>query len=131
MTDLAATIRDHVRQSREAETRFLAELVKVPSDNPPGDCRAHAERAAALLESLGFTVERHPVPPATVAAAGMISATHLVVRRKFGPQETAGGPVIALNAQRDAVPPGEGWTRPEARRVGNGCVRQFNYRWSR
>ena len=31
---------------REAQTAFLAELVKVPSDNPPGDCAAHAERAA-------------------------------------------------------------------------------------
>src|SRR3546814_7976860 len=111
MTDLSATSSDHVRQSREAETRFLAELVKGPSDNPPGDCRAHAERAAALLEGLGFTVERHPVPPATVAAAGMISATNLVVRRKFGPKETEGGPVIALNAHGDVVPPGEGWTR--------------------
>ena len=27
------------------ETDFLAELVKVPSDNPPGDCAAHAARA--------------------------------------------------------------------------------------
>src|SRR3546814_10799664 len=97
MTDFAATIREHVRQSRETETRFLAELVKVPSDNPPGDCRAHAERAAALLEGLGFTVERHPVPPETVAAAGMIPATHPVVRRKFGPTETEGGPVLALH----------------------------------
>ena len=34
------------RQHRDAETRFLAELVKVPSDNPPGDCAAHAEAAA-------------------------------------------------------------------------------------
>src|SRR3546814_906642 len=111
MTDLSATSSDHVRQSREAETRFLAELVKGPSDNPPGDCRAHAERPASLVESLGFTVGRHPVPPATCAAAGMISATNLVVRRKFGPKETEGGPVIALNAHGDVVPPGEGWTR--------------------
>ncbi len=41
---------------------FLAELVKVPSDNPPGDCVAHAARAAELLEQMGFEVERHPVP---------------------------------------------------------------------
>src|SRR3546814_5476317 len=41
----------------------------------------------------------------------MISATNRVVRRKFGPKETEGGPVIALNAHGDVVPPGEGWTR--------------------
>ena len=107
MTDFEATIRETLKQAREAETRFLAELVKVPSDNPPGDCVAHAERSATLLEELGFTVERHPVPPATVQAAGMIAATNLVVRKTFG----TGGPTIALNAHGDVVPPGEGWTK--------------------
>jgi acetylornithine deacetylase/succinyl-diaminopimelate desuccinylase-like protein len=106
MTDFEKTIREAVAAAREAETAFLAELVKVPSDNPPGDCQAHAERAAALLEGLGFAVERHEVPAETVAAAGMIAATNLVIRRKFGE-----GPVIALNAHGDVVPPGEGWTR--------------------
>ncbi|MGF1593050.1 MAG: M20/M25/M40 family metallo-hydrolase [Kiloniellaceae bacterium] len=106
MTDFEAVIRDSLAAAREAETRFLAELVKVPSDNPPGDCAAHAGRAAELLEDLGFTVERHPVPRETVEAAGMIAATNLVVRRMF-----AEGPVIALNAHGDVVPPGEGWTK--------------------
>ncbi|MFD1704925.1 M20/M25/M40 family metallo-hydrolase [Methylopila henanensis] len=90
---------------RDAQTAFLAELVKTPSDNPPGDCAAHAEVAAKALEALGFEVERHPVPAETVQAAGMISATNLIVRRRFGP-----GPTLALNAHGDVVPPGEGWT---------------------
>ncbi|WP_210252511.1 MULTISPECIES: ArgE/DapE family deacylase [Aminobacter] len=84
---------------------MLAELVKVPSDNPPGDCAAHADRAAQLYEGLGFTVERHKVPDALVASVGMISATNLIVRHRFGP-----GPTIALNAHGDVVAPGEGWT---------------------
>ena len=106
MADTAATVRDYLASHREAETRFLAELVKVPSDNPPGDCAAHAEAAAKLLEGLGLTVERHPVPDETVRANGMISCTNLVVRRRFGD-----GPVVALNAHGDVVPPGEGWTK--------------------
>ncbi|MGF1629738.1 MAG: M20/M25/M40 family metallo-hydrolase [Kiloniellaceae bacterium] len=110
MPDFEATIRDTLEAAREAETRFLAELVKMPSDNPPGDCQAHAERAAALLEGLDFTVERHPVPAETVKAAGMIAATNLVVRKKFGAPEDK-GPTIALNAHGDVVPPGEGWTK--------------------
>src|SRR3546814_7304805 len=77
-------IRDRLTAARAAQVQFLAELVKVPSDNPPGDCQSHAERAAALLEDLGFAVERHRVPAATVKAAGMIAATNLVVRKKFG-----------------------------------------------
>ena len=86
------------------ETQFLAELVKVPSDNPPGDCAAHAARAKQLLEQLGLAVEAHDVPAAAVAAAGMKSVTNLVVRHLFGD-----GPVIALNAHGDVVPPGLGW----------------------
>jgi succinyl-diaminopimelate desuccinylase len=100
------TIRAFLAGQREAQTRFLAELVKVPSDNPPGDCHPHAESAAALLESLGFAVERHPVPEALVRASGMFSCTNLVIRERFG----TGGPTIACNAHGDVVPPGLGWT---------------------
>jgi acetylornithine deacetylase/succinyl-diaminopimelate desuccinylase family protein len=105
MADPHRIITEFLSGTREAQTRFLAELVKVPSDNPPGDCLAHAERAAALLQDLGFEVERHAVPEAQVKALGMVRATNLIVRRRFGD-----GPVIALNAHGDVVPPGEGWT---------------------
>ncbi len=99
-------IRAFLRDGREAQTRFLAELVRVPSDNPPGDCAAPAERAARLLEALGLSVERHQVPEAVVRGSGMVSATNLVIRHRFGH-----GPVVALNAHGDVVPPGEGWTQ--------------------
>jgi len=94
-----------VRGGFDREVRFLAELVKIPSDNPPGDTSASAGQAANLLEGLGFAVERHEVPADLVAAHGMRSVTNLIVRKRFGP-----GPVIALNAHGDVVPPGEGWT---------------------
>ena len=100
-------IRAFVRQHRDEEARFLAEIVKVPSDNPPGDCDLSAEAVAKLLDGLGFAVERHKVADALVKANGMVSATNLIVRRKFG----RGGPTIALNAHGDVVPPGTGWTR--------------------
>ena len=91
---------------RGAQVAFLAELVRKPSDNPPGDCAPHAEQAAVLLEALGFSVERHPVPDALVKANGMVSCTNLLVRQRFG----EGGPTIALNAHGDVVPPGGGWS---------------------
>src|SRR5262249_32620470 len=62
-------------------------------------------RAATLLENLGFAVERHRVAAELARSKGMVSAVNLVVRKTFGP-----GPVIALNAHGDVVPPGEGWT---------------------
>jgi succinyl-diaminopimelate desuccinylase len=105
MTDPSTGIVSYLDAEREAQARFLAELVKTPSDNPPGDCAAHAERAATLLEGLGLEVERHPVPEALVREVGMVRATNLVVRHRFGD-----GPVVALNAHGDVVPPGEGWT---------------------
>ncbi len=98
-------VREFLARSRAAAVDLLAELVKVPSDNPPGDCAPHAERAARLLEERGIVVERHPVPEPLVRANGMVSATNLVVRERFGD-----GPVIALNAHGDVVPPGEGWS---------------------
>ena len=99
------SIEEFLINHRDEQTQFLAELVKVPSDNPPGDCAAHGQRAAALLEALGFKVERDHVPQAEVHANGMISATNLIVRQRFGE-----GPTIALNAHGDVVPPGLGWS---------------------
>ena len=103
--DIRRRIHDFVAARFDDECAFLAALVETPSDNPPGDCAPHGMRAAALLEGLGFTVERHPVPENLVVANGMISVTNLIVRVRFGD-----GLVIALNAHGDVVPPGEGWT---------------------
>lgn len=100
--------RAYIDAHRSEQVAMLAELVKMPTDNPPGDCAAHAERAAELLEAIGLEVERHPVPAAEVQAAGMLSATNLVVRKRFG---AGSGPTIALNAHGDVVPPGEGWSK--------------------
>jgi succinyl-diaminopimelate desuccinylase len=102
---VAAAIHDFVTAEQGNMAGMLAELVKVPSDNPPGDCAPHAARATQLLEKLGFTVEQHPVPVDLVQANGMISCTNLIVRKKFGD-----GPVVAMNAHGDVVPPGEGWS---------------------
>jgi acetylornithine deacetylase/succinyl-diaminopimelate desuccinylase-like protein len=89
----------------EEEVRFLQQLVRLPTDTPPGDNAPHAERTAQLLEAFGWQAERHPVPQAEVRACGLQSITNLIVRRRYGD-----GLTVALNAHGDAVPPGEGWT---------------------
>ena len=91
----------------DEQVRFLQEVVRVPTDTPPGDNAPHAERTAQLLAALGWTVEKHPVPPEQVRAEGLGSITNLVVRRRYG-----AGRTVALNAHGDVVPPGEGWTHP-------------------
>lgn len=91
---LYAAIGRQVDADFPAACEFLAALVRMPTDNPPGDCADAALKTQGLLEGLGFTVEAFPVPEAAVRAAGMISATNLIVRHEFG----CGGPTIALNA---------------------------------
>ena len=89
----------------DEEVRFLQQLVRVPTDTPPGNNAPHAERTAQLLQAFGFEAEKHAVPEAEVRAYGLESITNLIVRRRY-----ADGPVVALNAHGDVVPPGEGWT---------------------
>jgi acetylornithine deacetylase/succinyl-diaminopimelate desuccinylase-like protein len=94
----------------EEEVRFLQELVRVPTDTPPGNNAPHAERTAEMLKLMGLEAERHKVPDAVVKAAGLTSITNLIVRHRFGD-----GPTIALNAHGDVVPPGDGWTHHPSR----------------
>ncbi len=91
------------------EVAFLQRLVQTPSDNPPGNCSIIGDMAADELMARGFEVEKFPVPEDQVRATGMESCTILIVRCRFGSGE---GPVIALNAHGDVVPPGDGWTYP-------------------
>jgi len=102
MTALDTWITSHF----DDEVRFLQQLVRIPTDTPPGNNAPHADRTAELLTELGFEVEKHAVPAADVQTAGMQSITNLIVRHRFSDD----GPTIALNAHGDVVPPGEGWT---------------------
>ncbi|MGH6627928.1 MAG: M20/M25/M40 family metallo-hydrolase, partial [Burkholderiaceae bacterium] len=90
----------------DEEVKFLQELIRVPTDTPPGNNAPHAERTAELLKGFGFEAEKHPVPASDVKNYGLESITNLIVRRPYG-----AGRTIALNAHGDVVPPGEGWTK--------------------
>jgi len=102
----------------DEQVRFLQELIRVPTDTPPGNNAPHADRAADLLRAMGLDAEKHPVPEAEVRAAGLESITNLVVRRTYGPGRT-----VLLNAHGDVVPPGEGWTHdPYGGEVSDGRI---------
>ncbi len=106
-----------IEQHFDEQVAFLRELVRVPTDTPPGNNAPHAERTAELLAPMGFEAERHAVPAAEVQAAGLQTITNLIVRRRYGD----GGKTIALNAHGDVVPPGEGWSHdPYGGEVENG-----------
>ncbi|MDQ0023915.1 acetylornithine deacetylase/succinyl-diaminopimelate desuccinylase family protein [Variovorax paradoxus] len=90
----------------DEEVQFLQQLVRVPTDTPPGNNAPHAERTAELLKDFGLDAEKHAVPEQDVKEYGLESITNLIVRRQYG----SGGRTVALNAHGDVVPPGEGWT---------------------
>jgi len=102
----------------DEQVRFLQELIRVPTDTPPGNNAPHAERTAELLQGFGFTAEKHAVPEAEVHAAGLETITNLLVRRTYG-----AGTTVLLNAHGDVVPPGEGWTKdPYGGEIENGKI---------
>jgi succinyl-diaminopimelate desuccinylase len=102
----------------DEQVGFLQELIRVPSDTPPGNNTPHAERTAELLQGFGLDAEKHTVPEAEVHAAGLESITNLVVRRKYG-----AGKTVLLNAHGDVVPPGEGWTKnPYGGEISEGKI---------
>jgi succinyl-diaminopimelate desuccinylase len=90
----------------DEQVRFLQALVQVPTDTPPGNNTPHALRTRELLAAFGFDAAAHEVPDADVKAHGLQSITNLIVQRRY----SSPGPVVALNAHGDVVPPGEGWT---------------------
>lgn len=104
---IEATLAQFIDSHHAEQIEFLRQIVRVPSDTPPGNNNPPAEKAAELLTAKGYTVERFAVPEQRVRDYGMQSITNLIVRQKFG---TGTGPTIALNAHGDVVPPGEGWS---------------------
>jgi succinyl-diaminopimelate desuccinylase len=108
-----------IDQHFDAQVRFLQELIRVPTDTPPGNNTPHALRTAELLAQMGLQAEQHVPPQAEVDAAGLQSITNLIVRRRFG----EGGKTIALNAHGDVVPPGEGWSHePYGGQIDGGFI---------
>lgn len=100
---------DWIDENRGAIVEFLQELVKIPSDNPPGDCWAIAEHLYRRLNRLPLDdVRLLNVPPEAAASRGMIRVANVVATAVFG---DGSGLNIALNAHGDAVAPGLGWTR--------------------
>ena len=104
---IEATLAQFIDSHHAEQIEFLRQIVRVPSDTPPGNNNPPAEKAAELLTAKGYTVERFAVPEQRVRDYGMQSITNLIVRQKFG---AGTGPTIALNAHGDVVPPGEGWS---------------------
>lgn len=76
--------------------RELAEIIAIPSENPPGGEAAVAAYVERLLKAEGFAVSVTEYKPGRF---------NVEARLENGP-----GPVFAFNTHMDTVPAGEGWT---------------------
>ncbi len=79
----------------EIET-ILADLVRIPSPNPPGDEVRVVSHITTLLDAAGVAWTTDELAP---------SRPNLHVH--LGPREA---PALVLNGHSDTMPPGEGWT---------------------
>ncbi len=74
-------------------TDLCAELIRIPSENPPGDCGEIADMVAALLRDADCTVENVNGPGGLPSVVGTAD---------FGP-----GPTLLMNGHMDVVPIGD------------------------
>ncbi len=85
---------------KDEALRLLADLVRVPTINPPGADRAGAEVIARELDRRGLR------PELTEVAPGQANVTARL-------RGTGEAPALLLNGHIDVVPPGEvPWSRP-------------------
>jgi succinyl-diaminopimelate desuccinylase len=104
--DRREAIRREVERARDEIVDFTAELVRVPSVNPPGDAyRDAAETLGRKLRGFGFEVE-YPVAEGYPEHTASHPRVNVVGFRRG----KASRPLVHLNGHLDVVPAGDGWT---------------------
>ena len=95
-----------VEAARDEIVAFTADMIRIPTVNPPGDCyRECAELIGERMAQAGLAVQY-------IAAEGRPEHTDAHPRMNVVGRglEGAGRPRLHLNGHFDVVPPGDGWT---------------------
>ena len=94
-----------VDRAADEIVQFTADLVRIPTVNPPG------EEYEACARFLGDYLERRSFAVEYIAAEGRAEHTARHPRvNVIGSRRGGAGPVVHLNGHIDVVPAGDGWT---------------------
>jgi acetylornithine deacetylase/succinyl-diaminopimelate desuccinylase family protein len=90
----------------EEEVNFLQQLIRIPSENPPGRYEEITNFLVSYLRELGLATEVHETPRSVCKSAGLESdERRLSVKATAG--TARGKPRILLLAHLDTVPAGD------------------------
>jgi succinyl-diaminopimelate desuccinylase len=119
MTDVRQRVLREVDALRDEVVEFTAEMVRIPTVNPPGEHYVEcAHFIGDKLKRLGLEIEYHE-------ATGRPEHTKQYPRvNVIGSRRGEGrGPVVHLNGHFDVVPAGAGWTKdPWGGEISDGRV---------
>jgi succinyl-diaminopimelate desuccinylase len=105
VSDLRERVLREVDDAAEEVVELAAELVRIPTVNPPGKhYRECAELIGRRLEGYGFEVD-YPRPPEQPASSELERVNVVGLRRGDSAR-----PLVHLNGHIDVVPVGEGWS---------------------
>lgn len=111
MSDFRTLVFEAVDRRWREFVDFAADLIRIPSVNPPGDYERIAPFVAERMESEGFEVRMVETPTELVAQAGLSGRRLSVLATWRG---NGGGPCVALVPHMDTVPAGDDslWSVP-------------------
>lgn len=116
----AEAIKAYLVGRRAEQFAFLSNMVRVNSENPPGQVAKLADKLVVMLESMELPVRRQPVDAERAAELGREPYDNLTVELEFG-QSPGTGRHIVLAAHADTPPAGAGWTRlPQGAAIDDG-----------
>ncbi|MEK9753835.1 MAG: hypothetical protein VW338_11600 [Rhodospirillaceae bacterium] len=105
---------------RAEQFAFLSNMVRINSENPPGDVGKLVDKLERMLMDLELPIRRLPVDADFAAEHGREPYDNLSVLLDFG-DKPAAGPRIVLAAHADTPPAGPGWTRkPQSSAIDDG-----------
>jgi succinyl-diaminopimelate desuccinylase len=106
MTSLRDRVLAEVDALAAETAEFTAEMVRIPTVNPPGDVYEDCARLiGGRLKSFGYEVEYLAAEGRPEHTAAHPRVNVMGVRKGQGT-----GPVVHLNGHFDVVPAGDGWT---------------------